>query len=412
MGSNVSTYCKRCSESKTKHPYRLTAFIICILFAFGNLTGCSAVAKGIFDNILAERPTAADTETDLNKVARKLYDALKAGETSVTLNVVADNSEIKNISENMSSFWGWPDTYVIIKEYSNVNLSDGSDAKAVDVKKVEFNLVQSNNYYAYNAWKDSGFVIPEDKTEAIKVAESLKTIIPEIFGDKLTGSSVVEGTSSYDSALLVHDWLVANLVYDDTIEQSGTENGSYGALVGRKTMCQGYADSLQLILYCATDAQVEIVAGKGNSGDGNWIGHVWNLVYMDDGWYHVDATFDDPIGNSKSAINHYYFGQSDAVMSYDHNWDKENWEPSATGDFLWYRKNKLFTESKKGFNTIATRLLKGKKPKMIEIATRGFTLSEKDLQFVFDLNGDIDSAYHSETKVGDAAIIGLDLKYG
>jgi hypothetical protein len=386
------------------------ALLLSIVLITGMFSGCTTLIDGLFSNFLDERPTAESTHTDVKEITDALSAALERGDTKVTMDVVADEAEIKNITENMSAFWGSPDTYIILRDFGEIKLTDDENATAVGVKRVEFNLALSNNYYVYRAWKDEAFSIPEGKEEAQAVYDSLKTVIPEIFGGNLDASGTAI-LSAYDSTLAVHDWLVANIVYDDSIKQTGTENGSYGALIHKKTMCQGYAESLQLILECATDVQVKMQVGEGNSGDGNWIGHAWNLVYMNDAWYQVDATFDDPVGNPDRAVNHFYFGQDDETMTFDHKWDSAYWNPTDGENFLWYRKNGRYVESKKAFETAVKKILSGKTPKHVEIATKGFTLSDADLQFIFNANPKINTLYQNQTRVNDVNVVGLEITY-
>ena len=36
--------------------------------------------------------------------------------------------------------------------------------------------------------------------------------------------------------------------------------------------------------------------------------HVWNMVYLDGNWLHLDVTFDDPVSsNGKNYLSHDYF---------------------------------------------------------------------------------------------------------
>ena len=43
---------------------------------------------------------------------------------------------------------------------------------------------------------------------------------------------------------------------------------------------------------------------SGEAGDEQ---HIWNTVKLDDQWYHVDVTWDDPIGSSFEYTDHSYF---------------------------------------------------------------------------------------------------------
>jgi transglutaminase/protease-like cytokinesis protein 3 len=55
------------------------------------------------------------------------------------------------------------------------------------------------------------------------------------------------------------------------------------------------------------------------SGTGNYVSHGWNIVYVDDAWYHIDVTFDDPIGGGGSIINDYFLITGEEIAA-DHTW--------------------------------------------------------------------------------------------
>jgi transglutaminase-like putative cysteine protease len=255
--------------------------------------------------------------------------------------------------------------------------------------------------------KDSSFELPDDRTDVDAVARALPDIISEIYGDAANGGDI----SAYEKALAAHDWLVANLTYDPSVDQTGIENGVYGALINRKTMCQGYAEALQLILLSATDVPVQMQIGDGNNGDGRWMGHAWNLVFMDDRWYQVDTTFDDPVGNPEGKVSHFYFGQNDAVMQSDHKWDSSYWPAADGADFLYYRKAGLYAESLSAFQSIMRGQTQDRQPESVSIATRGFELEEGDLQFIYNTNSSIAVIYWLRTQVGDATIVSIEPEY-
>ena len=85
----------------------------------------------------------------------------------------------------------------------------------------------------------------------------------------------------------IHDYVVDLVQYDQSFE----DHSAYGGLVDPKhsTVCQGYA----LIMYkLLTDAGVPTRIITGYAGGGP---HAWNAVKIGKKWYHLDATFDDPI---------------------------------------------------------------------------------------------------------------------
>ena len=114
----------------------------------------------------------------------------------------------------------------------------------------------------------------------------------------------------FNRELFLHDTFLKQCTYDynainnDDIWASYT---SYGALVNGLAVCEGYTKTMQLLLkYAGIESTVS--NGKHN---GNW--HQWNMVKVDDEWYHLDATWDD----SDDYIFYSYFNLNDTQISLD-----------------------------------------------------------------------------------------------
>lgn len=91
----------------------------------------------------------------------------------------------------------------------------------------------------------------------------------------------------------VHNYLIDNIEYDQTISKPNIYN-ICGALLNRVTVCEGYAKSFKYIL---DNIGIEsmFVCGIGTNSRGETENHAWNYVKLDDNWYAVDITWDDPI---------------------------------------------------------------------------------------------------------------------
>lgn len=88
----------------------------------------------------------------------------------------------------------------------------------------------------------------------------------------------------------LHDYLVRNCVYDGSAvnEAISPSRTAYGALANGKAVCQGYSLAYKLLLRRAGVPAVYVGSDS--------MQHAWNMVQMEDnGWYHVDVTWDDPI---------------------------------------------------------------------------------------------------------------------
>lgn len=114
--------------------------------------------------------------------------------------------------------------------------------------------------------------------------------------------------SDLQKVKLVHDYLVETVAYDEQGMADGTvprESFSpYGALVEQKAVCQGYALAFQLFMNRLNINSIFVSSEAMN--------HAWNMVQIDGEWYHVDATWDDPVPDVPGRINYNAFVVSDA----------------------------------------------------------------------------------------------------
>ena len=139
----------------------------------------------------------------------------------------------------------------------------------------------------------------------------------------------------WQKLLYVHDTLIREMVYDTTLNQDF--NNAASALLDHKTLCQGYAQSFQLIVK-ALGFKVSLISGLADNID-----HAWNLVWLDNQPYHVDLTHDDPVpdGGSDDPVTHIHFLRSDEMMRQTHVWTAEDYPPVTVDGAQFYRLQDL-----------------------------------------------------------------------
>lgn len=99
--------------------------------------------------------------------------------------------------------------------------------------------------------------------------------------------------NTYNDIKMVHDYLISNVEYDKSLSKDNIYN-IYGALVKGEAVCEGYARSFKYLMDCL-DIPCTLVIGKGVNTEGNMENHAWNYVKLNESWYAVDCTWDDPI---------------------------------------------------------------------------------------------------------------------
>jgi len=120
---------------------------------------------------------------------------------------------------------------------------------------------------------------------------------------EILDETVHDGMHPWQIALSVHDYLVANCAYDESLSL----HTGYDLLLGGSAVCTGYAQAYQALLL---RAGVPCVTVRSEAME-----HQWNLVQIDGEWYHVDVTWDDPMPNIQGYVSHEYFLLTDGEIS-------------------------------------------------------------------------------------------------
>ena len=124
----------------------------------------------------------------------------------------------------------------------------------------------------------------------------------------------------YNRILYIHDWLTENVKYDETISRVNKDT-IYGALVEKEVVCGGYAKAFAYLLERANIKSI-IIQGIGTNDNGQE-NHAWNYAYLNNKWYGVDCTWDDPIivgdaGNNSNQKYYNYFLKGQNVLNKSH----------------------------------------------------------------------------------------------
>lgn len=113
--------------------------------------------------------------------------------------------------------------------------------------------------------------------------------------------------SEYAKALWLHDWLLDQMEYDNSLKWSSAES----ALTRGLGTCQSYESAYSKLLTAAGIENSETRDEKD--------AHTWNAMKLDGKWYQVDCTWDD---NDDHWYNfdqrHLYFGLTDELTAIAH----------------------------------------------------------------------------------------------
>ena len=103
----------------------------------------------------------------------------------------------------------------------------------------------------------------------------------------------IAGLSDYDKIKTIHDYIIQNTEYDQSISRDNIYN-IYGTLMQHVAVCEGYSKAMKYILDAANIPCV-IACGIAQNSSGETESHAWNYIKIDGAWYAVDSTWDDPV---------------------------------------------------------------------------------------------------------------------
>ena len=118
-------------------------------------------------------------------------------------------------------------------------------------------------------------------------------------------SGVNSNWSDLEKTLYLNEYLARNCQYDYDYEKYT----AYNALVDRMCVCQGYALAYSLLAE-EMGLNCEVVSSRS-------LNHAWNMVEVNDNYYNVDVTWNDPMPNLPGQSKHIYFMKSTAHYESD-----------------------------------------------------------------------------------------------
>lgn len=136
-------------------------------------------------------------------------------------------------------------------------------------------------------------------------------------------------SGEYERALALHDYLVLNCTYKESLSGQDSANATARLLLTGQGVCDAYTRAYRLML-CIAGIENIFVAGVAQGEN-----HCWNLVRLDGRWVHVDCTYSDPMPDEQGRIYHTHFALPDSLLAADHSWNRSAY-PAATSTELYY----------------------------------------------------------------------------
>lgn len=133
-----------------------------------------------------------------------------------------------------------------------------------------------------------------------EINDKIKQIIEENISEEL---------EIYDKIKIFHDYIINTTKYDVIRNERGDSiyNSyiAYGPLMEGYATCNGYTDVMAIFLSQLNIPNYKIATTPSTE---EVEGHVWNAVYLNNEWLHLDLTWDDPVSNDgQDYLQHKYF---------------------------------------------------------------------------------------------------------
>lgn len=271
-----------------------------------------------------ENPKQAIDIEDKNDLYISLEKSLLKGEKEVSLinkSLFKDPNEIFEILESIS--------------YNN--------PKAMYYKGAKYSFGKLELFYS------------KPKEDILKHQKEIENIRKDFLENHIN-----ENMSDYDKVLEIHDYIIKKGEYDKRLlenkEVPAESYSTYGILSLGVGVCESYAKTMKYLL---DGVGIESVVVVGKSRGEN---HAWNLVKLDEEYYHIDTTWDDPIvEDGQDMLKYDFFNLNDEEISLTHEWNREDY-PEAKGEkYNYYIYNDLIVTDKNHLEEqIESALLQGK----------------------------------------------------
>lgn len=165
-------------------------------------------------------------------------------------------------------------------------------------------LTNLNNYvHPYNSFDNISFSFNNEvvqiKIEHIYSEDDIITLNKIV--DEFINNNITNSMGTKEKIRIIHDYIINNADYDILKTKNKDDNTyrsstAYGVLVQGYGICSGYSDAMAIFL-----DKLNIINYKISNDQ-----HIWNLVYLDGEWLHLDLTWDDPISDSNITRDNYF----------------------------------------------------------------------------------------------------------
>ena len=254
-------------------------------------------------NLLPDSPVEDDETTELfsknfyynqlNDYAKIIYDGLKDNKEQLKTGTYVINfgTEFNTLLHTTA---GEQELNEAFQSAWNAFSYDDTDLFYIDVEKMM--LIRetttlggiSTHQISIGPGENGSYLKEEFNTEekVIEAQAYIQGIVDQVVEQTAQDNVVLKAEK-------VHNLLISIIDYEDSINNTN-QFTIYGALHDRKAVCEGYARTFKYLME-QINIPCVLVSGTATNSQGETESHAWNYVQINNQWYAVDVTWDDPV---------------------------------------------------------------------------------------------------------------------
>ena len=200
---------------------------------------------------------------------------------------------------------------MVLPDYT-ISYSSLSLERATDIFLM-FNYSNQQYYFingGYAYIESRGILVPTFYTEF--QSGSKRSQATQAMKNTITSweSTIASAGSTEQKAKAAHDLIAKKVQYDDnylTNPENPFHQSAYSVFCDDHSVCAGYTKAFEMLM---NGAGIDTIAVLSTD-------HAWNMIRINDSWYHMDCTWDDLDGYAGYEIIYKFFNRSEAVIKSD-----------------------------------------------------------------------------------------------
>ena len=224
-----------------------------------------------------------------------------------------NNFEPKNIDDIKAIYYtvlneGWDEfTFYCRSEYEGC----ANDVRTVADDSEYVSLI--NNYVSpFNSYKKYNTLVTGDKEIYLSIDKTYTKeqteYLTNYFNNLIDSLKIDRKNITKENIKSIHHYLINNITYDDDYTKTQDENSTtaYGAITTKKSICGGYTDAFAIAMDILNIPNFKVSSKE----------HIWNVIYYNNTWYHIDVTWDDDEINKNNNTN-FFMINTDTLLKKD-----------------------------------------------------------------------------------------------